>query len=162
MTTVNKKLIQEVESPFHSYLLFSNFSSELVKQAKMFAMLLAFDTKDYADHPDIKIIDSENLNTLGVEDIRDVINKDSLSPIEGKYKVVIFPPVKSLTEEASNALLKTIEEPSSRSIFIILSSGKFWSHARDDSQNTILSTIKVDVGQYFLNLRMKLNLIFQL
>ena len=75
MTTVNKKLIQEVESPFHSYLLFSNFSSELIKQAKMFAMLLAFDTKDYADHPDIKIIDSENLNTLGVEDIRDVINK---------------------------------------------------------------------------------------
>ena len=142
MTTVNKKLIQEVESPFHSYLLFSNFSSELVKQAKMFAMLLAFDSKDYAEHPDIKIIDSENLNTLGVEDIRDVINKDSLSPIEGKYKVVIFPPVKSLTEEASNALLKTIEEPSSRSIFIILSSGKFWSHARDDSQNSILSTIK--------------------
>ena len=142
MTTVNKKLIQEVESPFHSYLLFSNFSSELVKQAKMFAMLLAFDTKDYADHPDIKIIDSENLNTLGVEDIREVIAKDNLSPIEGKYKVVIFPPIKSLTEEASNALLKTIEEPSSKSIFIILSSGKFWSHARDDSQNAILSTIK--------------------
>ncbi len=150
MTTVNKKLIQEVESPFHSYLLFSNFSSELVKQAKMFAMLLAFDTKDYVDHPDIKIIDSENLNTLGVEDIRDVINKDSLSPIEGKYKVVIFPPVKSLTEEASNALLKTIEEPSSRSIFIILSSGKFWSHARDDSQNTILSTIKSRCRTIFL------------
>lgn len=150
MTTVNKKLTQEAESPFHSYLLFSNFSSELVKQAKMFAMLLAFDTKDYVDHPDIKIIDSENLNTLGVEDIRDVINKDSLSPIEGKYKVVIFPPVKSLTEEASNALLKTIEEPSSRSIFIILSSGKFWSHARDDSQNTILSTIKSRCRTIFL------------
>ena len=150
MTTVNKKLIQEVESPFHSYLLFSNFSSELVKQAKMFAMLLAFDSKDYTEHPDIKIIDSENLNTLGVEDIRDVINKDSLSPIEGRYKVVIFPPVKSLTEEASNALLKTIEEPSSRSIFIILSSGKFWSHARDDSQNTILSTIKSRCRTIFL------------
>ena len=150
MTTVNKKLIQEVESPFHSYLLFSNFSSELLKQAKMFAMLLAFNSKDYAKHPDIKIIDSENLNTLGVEDIRDVINKDSLSPIEGRYKVVIFPPVKSLTEEASNALLKTIEEPSSRSIFIILSSGKFWSHARDDSQNTILSTIKSRCRTIFL------------
>ena len=150
MTTVNKKLTQEVESPFHSYLLFSNFSSELVKQAKMFAMLLAFDTKDYAEHPDINIIDSENINTLGVEDIRDVINKDSLSPIEGRYKVVIFPPVKSLTEEASNALLKTIEEPSSRSIFIILSSGKFWSHARDDSQNTILSTIKSRCRTIFL------------
>ena len=65
----------------------------------MFAMLLAFDSKDYAEHPDIKVIDSENLNTLGVEDIRDVINKDSLSPIEGRYKVVIFPPIKSLDIE---------------------------------------------------------------
>ena len=88
MTTVNKKLTQEVESPFHSYLLFSNFSSELVKQAKMFAMLLAFDTKDYADHPDIKIVDSENLNTLGVEDIRDVIAIENTNLYNGLYHVL--------------------------------------------------------------------------
>ena len=88
MTTANKKLLQEVESPFHSYLLFSNFSSELVKQAKMFAMLLAFDSKDYAEHPDIKIIDSENLNTLGVEDIRDVMAIESTSQFNGLYHVL--------------------------------------------------------------------------
>ena len=116
----------------------------------MFAMSLSFNSIDYVEHPDIKIIESENLNTLGVDDIRDVINKDNLSPIEGKYKVVIFPPVKSLTEEASNALLKTIEEPSSSSIFLILSSGKFWSHARDDSENMILSTIKSRCRTIFL------------
>ena len=116
----------------------------------MFAMSLAFNSFDYIEHPDIKIIESENLNTLGVDDIRDVINKDNLSPIEGKYKVVIFPPVKSLTEEASNALLKTIEEPSNSSIFLILSSGKFWSHARDDSENMILSTIKSRCRTIFL------------
>jgi DNA polymerase III delta prime subunit len=116
----------------------------------MFAMSLSFNSIDYIEHPDIKIIESENLNTLGVDDIRDVINKDNLSPIEGKYKVVIFPPVKSLTEEASNALLKTIEEPSSSSIFLILSSGKFWSHARDDSENMILSTIKSRCRTIFL------------
>lgn len=113
-------------------------------------MSLSFNSIDYIEHPDIKIIESENLNTLGVDDIRDVINKDNLSPIEGKYKVVIFPPVKSLTEEASNALLKTIEEPSSSSIFLILSSGKFWSHARDDSENMILSTIKSRCRTIFL------------
>ena len=90
MTTVNKKLTQEVESPFHSYLLFSNFSSELLKQAKMFAMLLAFGSKDYAEHPDIKIIDSENLNTLGVEDIRNIIENDGLVPVEGEYKLSLI------------------------------------------------------------------------
>lgn len=150
MTTLNKKLVNELDTPFHSYLLFSNFASNLLSQSKMFAMSLSFNSIDYVEHPDIKIIESENLNTLGVDDIRDVINKDNLSPIEGKYKVVIFPPVKSLTEEASNALLKTIEEPSSSSIFLILSSGKFWSHARDDSENMILSTIKSRCRTIFL------------
>ena len=62
--------------------------------------------------------------------------------IRDRYKVVIFPPLKSLTEEASNALLKTIEEPSKTSVFLILSTGNFWSHSRDDSNNMILSTIK--------------------
>ena len=150
MITLNKKLINELDTPFHSYLLFSNLASHLLSQSKMFAMSLSFNSIDYIEHPDIKIIESENLNTLGVDDIRDVINKDNLSPIEGKYKVVIFPPVKSLTEEASNALLKTIEEPSSSSIFLILSSGKFWSHARDDSENMILSTIKSRCRTIFL------------
>ena len=150
MTTLNKKLVNELDTPFHSYLLFSNLASNLLSQSKMFAMSLSFNSIDYIEHPDIKIIESENLNTLGVGDIRDVINKDNLSPIEGKYKVVIFPPVKSLTEEASNALLKTIEEPSSSSIFLILSSGKFWSHARDDSENMILSTIKSRCRKIFL------------
>tara|TARA_B100000459_G_C8590465_1_gene207498 strand:+ start:446 stop:1315 length:870 start_codon:yes stop_codon:yes gene_type:complete len=150
LITLNKKLVNELDTPFHSYLLFSNLASHLLSQSKMFAMSLSFNSIDYIEHPDIKIIESENLNTLGVDDIRDVINKDNLSPIEGKYKVVIFPPVKSLTEEASNALLKTIEEPSSSSIFLILSSGKFWSHARDDSENMILSTIKSRCRTIFL------------
>ena len=60
----------------------------------------------------------------------------------GKYKVIIFPPYKSLTEEASNALLKTLEEPSSSSIFILTSTGNFWSHAKDDANTGIINTIK--------------------
>ena len=142
MTTLNNSLLKELDNPFHAYLIFSNSSTELVSQAKKFASLLTFDEENIEDHPDIKVVESENLYTLGVDDIRDIISKDNLSPLEGKYKVVIFPPLKSLTEEASNALLKTIEEPSESSIFLILSAGVFWSHARDDSNNQILSTIK--------------------
>ena len=142
MTTLNNSLLKELDNPFHAYLIFSNSSTELVSQAKKFASLLTFDEENIENHPDIKVVESENLYTLGVDDIRDIISKDNLSPLEGKYKVVIFPPLKSLTEEASNALLKTIEEPSQSSIFLILSAGVFWSHARDDSNNQILSTIK--------------------
>ena len=142
MTKLNKSLEKELDGVFHAYLLFSNSSSELIKQAKKFAGLIAFNDESIDAHPDIKIVESDNLRTLGVEDIRTVITQDNLSPIEGRYKVVIFPPLKSLTEEASNALLKTIEEPSKTSVFLILSTGNFWSHSRDDSNNMILSTIK--------------------
>ena len=142
MTKLNKSLEKELGSVFHAYLLFSNSSRELIKQAKKFAGLIAFNDESIDNHPDIKIVESDNLRTLGVEDIRTVITQDNLSPIEGRYKVVIFPPLKSLTEEASNALLKTIEEPSKTSVFLILSTGNFWSHSRDDSNNMILSTIK--------------------
>ena len=142
MTKLNKSLEKELDGVFHAYLMFSNSSRELIKQAKKFAGLIAFNDESIDAHPDIKIVESDNLRTLGVEDIRTVITQDNLSPIEGRYKVVIFPPLKSLTEEASNALLKTIEEPSKTSVFLILSTGNFWSHSRDDSNNMILSTIK--------------------
>ena len=142
MTKLNKSLEKELDGVFHAYLLLSNSSRELIKQAKKFAGLIAFNDESIDNHPDIKIVESDNLRTLGVEDIRTVITQDNLSPIEGRYKVVIFPPLKSLTEEASNALLKTIEEPSKTSVFLILSTGNFWSHSRDDSNNMILSTIK--------------------
>ena len=142
MTKLNKSLEKELDGVFHAYLLFSNSSRELIKQAKKFAGLIAFNDESIDAHPDIKIVESDNLRTLGVEDIRTVITQDNLSPIEGRYKVVIFPPLKSLTEESSNALLKTIEEPSKTSVFLILSTGNFWSHSRDDSNNMILSTIK--------------------
>ncbi len=151
MEKLNKKLIQELESPFHAYLLLGNSSSHLLRQAKIFGSKILFDTEEQREHPDIKIVSSENLNTLGVDDIRNIIEKDGLVPVEGNYKIVIFPPVKSLTEEASNALLKTLEEPSESSIFILTSSGKFWSHGRDDSILGVLSTIKSRCRTIFID-----------
>ena len=151
MEKLNKKLLQEVDSPFHAYLLLGNTSSHLLSQAKKFGSKILFDIEEEREHPDIKIVSSENLNTLGVDDIRNIIENDGLVPVEGKYKIVIFPPVKSLTEEASNALLKTLEEPSESSIFILTSTGKFWSHARDDSILGVLSTIKSRCRTIFID-----------
>lgn len=151
MEKLNKKLLQELEAPFHAYLLLGNTSNHLLRQAKIFGSKILFDTEEEREHPDIKVVFSENLNTLGVDDIRNVIENDGLVPIEGRYKIVIFPPVKSLTEEASNALLKTLEEPSESSIFILTSSGKFWSHARDDSFLGVLSTIKSRCRTIFID-----------
>ena len=152
MSNLNPKLLLEVSNPFHAYLIFSNSSNYLIDQAKMFSNQLVFgEENNLSSHPDIRFIESENVNTLGIDDVREVIAKDNLSPIDGKYKVIVFPPNKSLTEEASNALLKTIEEPSESSIFILLSNSKFWSHAKDDSSNEILNTIKSRCRTIYLN-----------
>jgi len=152
LSNLNPKLLLEVSNPFHAYLIFSNSSNYLIDQAKMLSNQLVFGEENtLSSHPDIRFIESENVNTLGIDDVREVIAKDNLSPLEGKYKVIVFPPNKSLTEEASNALLKTIEEPSESSIFILLSNSKFWSHAKDDSSNEILNTIKSRCRTIYLN-----------
>jgi hypothetical protein len=152
LSNLNQKLLKEVSNPFHAYLIFSNSSNYLVDQAKMFSNQLVFgEENNLSSHPDIRFIESENVNTLGIDDVREVIAKDNLSPLDGKYKIIVFPPNKSLTEEASNALLKTIEEPSESSIFILLSNSKFWSHAKDDSSNEILNTIKSRCRTIYLN-----------
>ena len=142
MIELNKKLENEVKNPFHAYLLISSSSKYLIEQSKLFSSMLLFGKNEYINHPDIRVVTSENMNTLGVNDIRQVINDESIFPVEGKYKIFIFPPGRSLTEEASNALLKTLEEPSDSNIFIITSNGRHWSHARDDSIKNILPTLK--------------------
>ena len=142
MIELNKKLENEIKNPFHAYLLISSSSKYLIKQSKLFSSMLLFGKNEYINHPDIRVVTSENMNTLGVNDIRQVINDESIFPVEGEYKIFIFPPGRSLTEEASNALLKTLEEPSDSNIFIITSNGRHWSHARDDSIKNILPTLK--------------------
>lgn len=142
MKKLNFKLEDECEEPFHAYLLLSDSSEYVLRQALQFASRISFSESDHQNQPDIRVIESENVNTIGIEDVREVLNKDNLSPISGKYKVIIFPPYKSLTEEASNALLKTLEEPSDSSIFILTSTGNFWSHAKDDANTGIINTIK--------------------
>jgi len=142
LQNLNFSLEKESKSPFHAYLLLSDSSKYVLEQAIQFASKINLSENYEDNHPDLRLITSENINTIGIEDVRDVLNKDNLSPISGKYKVIIFPPYKSLTEEASNALLKTLEEPSESSIFILTSTGSFWSHAKDDANRGIINTIK--------------------
>ncbi len=142
MIELNSKLLNESSKPFHSYLLISASSRYLIDQAKAFSSYLLFNSNDILEHPDVRVVTSENINTLGVDDIRKVITNESIYPIEAKYKIFIFPPTKSLTEEASNALLKTLEEPSNSNIFIITSNGRHWSHSKDDSIKNMLPTLK--------------------
>ena len=58
---------------------------------------------------------------MGVDDIREQINDDALiKPYGSPYKIYIIPKSDTMTVQAQNALLKTIEEPPSYAIFILL------------------------------------------
>lgn len=68
-------------------------------------------------HPDI--IEINAANETHVEDIRDLIERSSLAPMQGLHKIYIIDEVHQLSSAASSALLKTLEEPPENVIFIL-------------------------------------------
>lgn len=72
---------------------------------------------DKGSFPDLVEIDAAS--NRGIDDIRAIRDTVSYAPIKGKYKVYILDEAHMLTKEAFNALLKTLEEPPPRTVFIL-------------------------------------------
>lgn len=73
------------------------------------------------NHPDIITITHEKPGTVGIEDIREQLIGDvSIKPYESKYKIYLVSDAEKLTVQAQNALLKTIEEPPSYAVILLL------------------------------------------
>lgn len=84
------------------------------------------------NHPDIKYITHEKAS-ISVDDIREQLNNDiSIKPYSSQYKVYIIPDSNKMTEQAQNALLKTIEEPPAYAVIILIT----------DNMSGILPTIQ--------------------
>ncbi len=149
--SLDTSLVAETKKPFGSYILKGNSPVHLETQAKLFAAKVLLGVDEYREHPDIRIVDSENLYTVGVEDVREVIETESTVPISGNYKIFIFTPYKNLTEEASNALLKSLEDSSSSTIYILLQASQFWVHQLDDSTGGIPQTVESRCRTIFLS-----------
>ena len=148
---LNSSLLSEVDKPFSSYIFTGNSPTQLEVQAKLFASKILFGSDTYSDHPDIRYIDSENLQTVGVQDVREVIESEAIRPVSADYKIYIFTPYKNLTEEALNALLKTLEDASSSTIYILLEANQFWTHELDDGITTIPETVKSRCRQIYIS-----------
>lgn len=72
------------------------------------------------NHPDIIWVTHEKLS-IGVEDIRLQVNNDiGIKPYSGPRKIYIIADADKMTEQAQNALLKTIEEPPEYAVVILL------------------------------------------
>ena len=59
---------------------------------------------------------------IGIGDVREVERQASLTPAEGRMRVFIFDGAEHMSEEASNALLKTLEEPPNQVMIVLLTS----------------------------------------
>jgi DNA polymerase-3 subunit delta' len=80
-----------------------------------------------------RVMDEKERNPIiGVEESKEIIKKINLKSFQGGYKVVIIYGTEQMNLECSNKLLKALEEPPSKTLFILLS----------ENQQEILPTIQ--------------------
>ncbi|MGA8850555.1 MAG: DNA polymerase III subunit delta' [Aeromicrobium sp.] len=69
-------------------------------------------------HPDITLINTAGLS-IGVDTARDQVRRAALRPAVGRWQIMIVEDADRLTDQAANALLKAIEEPSAHAIWML-------------------------------------------
>ncbi len=69
-------------------------------------------------HADVSLIRTEKLS-IGVDEVRDLVRRSALAPVGRRWQILIVEDADRLTEQACNALLKTIEEPTPRTVWML-------------------------------------------
>ncbi len=73
-------------------------------------------------HPDVVVLEPGDSGAIKIDPVRDVIDSTRYRPFEARRRVVVIDEADALVPPAQNALLKTLEEPPSASIFLLVSS----------------------------------------
>lgn len=69
-------------------------------------------------HADVSVIRTQKLS-IGVDEVRDLVRRASLSPMGDRWQILIVEDADRLTDQACNALLKAIEEPNGRTLWML-------------------------------------------
>lgn len=140
----------EADHPAQAYLLVGPQSVGKEAMALRFAALLLGGADDDRArrlalgraHPDLRVLEPEGATSLGVDQARDVVSRASLAPVEAERTVFLFPDAGAMTEQAANALLKTLEEPSAQVVFLLV------AESEEDFPPTVASRCRtVHVGR---------------
>ncbi|MFF5296878.1 DNA polymerase III subunit delta' [Paractinoplanes globisporus] len=89
-------------------------------------------------HADVRFVVPEGLS-IGVNEMRALVLRAASAPSGGRWQVVVIEDADRLTEQAGNALLKAIEEPPPRTVFLLCAP----STHPDDISVTIRSRCRV-------------------
>ncbi len=125
----------EISSPAHAYLFVGPVGVGKAAVARRFAAaVLCSDGGHSAEancsacrrvangvHPDLLLVQAEGATSLGVEQARQTVAVANLTPVEGDRKIIVMEEAGMMTDSAANALLKTLEEPTASTIFILVS-----------------------------------------
>ena len=95
------------------------------------------------NHPDIHWIEKDDSGNIKIDTIRQLEKDISLKPFEAKTKVFVVKEAHTMTSEAANALLKTLEEPPKNSILVLTTSSaeKLFSTIVSRCQKVFFSSI---------------------
>jgi DNA polymerase III subunit delta' len=73
-----------------------------------------------SQHPDIRIIQPDEKTIITVDQVRNIIREITYQPFEAACRVAILDPADQMKPEGMNSLLKTLEEPPSRTIMVLI------------------------------------------
>jgi DNA polymerase III delta prime subunit len=75
--------------------------------------------KDLKESPDIHVLNPEKENSIGIEEVKDLQKAMKYKPFQEEKQVGIILQAEKLTTQAQNALLKTLEETTETSLYIL-------------------------------------------
>ena len=69
-------------------------------------------------HPDVTVVRTEKLS-IGVDEVRELVRRAAMAPTLGRYQVLIVEDADRVTERGADALLKAVEEPAARTVWLL-------------------------------------------
>lgn len=69
-------------------------------------------------HPDVTLVRTESLS-IGVDEVRELVRRAAMSPTKGRCQVLVVEDADRVTERGADALLKSIEEPAAKTVWIL-------------------------------------------
>lgn len=132
-----KKVLQKENLP-HAWIFYgeSGIGKHLI--AQLFSRYLLskkeeFLKKDLSIHPDfLELISTREKPSIKIKDVKNALEKLARKPLIATHKILIIDDVKDLTLEGANTLLKNLEEPPGREIYLLITK----------SLDSLLDTIK--------------------